>query len=134
MSKQLQMIKTTEVAAVIEPARVAPDLVYSGDDPVEQRRYFLGALAETGQVSVACSAVGVSRIEAHQWRKDPVFERAWQDAYKIARSVIVDEAVSRAVHGAHRPIFNRDGEVTGWLRVPSDAVLTVILKEPHLLG
>ncbi len=102
---KVPVLRVVQQGDVLEPEVVEANQIYTGNDEMERKRYFLGALAETGSVSRACQAVGISRIEAHQWRKDPFFERGWNEAYRIARTVIVDAPVDRAINGALRPIF-----------------------------
>ena len=102
-------------------------------DVRKRQSYFLGVLAETASVADACHYVGTTRVEVSEWRRDPAFNAAWNDALRIARSVIVDAAVDRAVNGAHVPIVDKTGDVTGWIRKPSDALLTTLLQNPHLM-
>jgi len=100
----------------------------------KKQSHFLGALAETASVAEACHYVGATRAEVFEWRRDPAFAAAWNEAVTIARSVIVDAAVDRALHGAPRPILDKSGEVVAWVRRPSDALLATLLQNPHLLN
>ena len=102
-------------------------------DVRKRQSYFLGVLAETASVADACHYVGATRVEVSEWRRDPAFEVAWNEALRLARSVIVDTAVDRAVNGAPNPIVTKAGEVTGWFRKPSDGLLTTLLQNPHLM-
>jgi len=132
--KQPPALRVVQTGDVIEPTVVDDIVPMELATEREMKSAFLGVLAETASVLEACKVVGISRVEAHQWRKDPAFDRAWNQAYTIARSVIIDAAVDRALVGTARPILDRYGEVKGWVRTPSDAVLSVLLKEPHLLN
>lgn len=74
----------------------------------EKLTAFCAALAETGQVSKACKAVGISRMTAYEWRQDiPEFREAWAKALKVAQLVLEDEAMRRAVEGVDEPLVHK---------------------------
>lgn len=94
----------------------------------EKLSAFCAALAETGQVSKACAAVGISRQTAYGWREDlPDFAEAWERAAKISTSVLEDEAVRRANEGWDEPVYHQ-GVQCGSVRKYSDTLLIFTLK------
>lgn len=94
----------------------------------ERLSAFCAALAETGQVSKACTAVGISRQTAYGWREDlPAFAEAWDRASKISTSVLEDEAVRRANEGWDEPVYHQ-GVQCGTVRKYSDTLLIFSLK------
>lgn len=94
----------------------------------EKLSAFCAALAETGQVSKACAAVGISRQTAYGWREDlPEFAEAWDKALKISTGVLEDEAVRRGHDGWDEPVFHQ-GVQCGTVRKFSDTMLIFTLK------
>jgi hypothetical protein len=112
---------------LFEPPSVQPIRARVFKDKQKKQSYFLGALAETASVADACHYVGATRVEVSEWRRDPAFNAAWSEALRLARSVIVDAAVDRAINGTAIPIVTKTGDVTGWFRRPSDGLLTTLL-------
>lgn len=91
-------------------------------------RAFLAVLAETANVSVAASAVGIARNTAYTRRNSSVAFRAlWDDA--VARSVdmLEEEARRRAAVGVDEPVFYQ-GQPCGVIRRYSDTLLIFLLK------
>ena len=81
----------------------------------EKIRIFLYMLAETGVVSDAARAAGMSKQSAYALRnsaKGRPFLLAWRAALLIARRRLADDMMSRAVHGCVEIIY-RDGKVWG---------------------
>jgi len=97
--------------------------------PEARRSRFLFVLRETGVVAEACRAVGASWTQVARWRRDdPRFARRYDEALHMGRSALLDVAVDRALNGAFKPVVDDSGEIVGWTREPSDAVLLVLLK------
>jgi len=78
-------------------------------------RLFLDTLAQTGIVATAARAAGLGVASAYRFRNRAggrLFALAWDGALRLARPRLVDEALSRAVHGCVELIV-RDGQVWG---------------------
>ena len=94
----------------------------------EKEAAFLHVLAETGNVSKACAAVGAGRTTVYDWREDsPEFREAWDKTAKRAVGVLRDEAHRRAVEGVPEPVFYQ-GTQCGTVQRYSDALLALLLK------
>lgn len=94
----------------------------------EKLTAFCAALAETCNVGRACSAVGISRWTAYQWRKAmPDFAEAWDDAMRAGVLALEDEAHRRAFEGIDEPVFYK-GDETGSIRKYSDTLAIFLLK------
>jgi hypothetical protein len=81
----------------------------------ERIRIFLQVLAQTGVVSDAARAAGLSTQAAYAFRNSArgrAFDVAWRAALLLARRRIADEVMSRAINGCVDVIV-RDGEVWG---------------------
>lgn len=111
-------------SALIEPGSlaVATDL---DDSFFETRRLceggwdgarkskFIGTLAETGVVTFACRACGMSAKAAYALRhRDPLFGKAWETALDMARHRLADELLARALKGSAEQLL-RDGCIVG---------------------
>lgn len=97
----------------------------------EKMRRFIEVLADTGQVSLACKAVGMSRESAYRLRRSPhgaAFARAWDAARHHAGSFLEDVAFERAIEGEERPVYNEYGEVIATKRVVNDRLLMFLLR------
>jgi len=94
----------------------------------ERATAFCAALAETGIVGRACTAVGISRRAAYNWREDyPEFAVAWSKALKIGVSALEDEAHRRAFDGTLEPVIHQ-GVECGTIRKYSDSLAMFLLK------
>lgn len=97
--------------------------------PEARRARFLFVLRESGVVAEACPAVGASWSLMTKWRReDPRFAREYDEALRHGRSALLDVAVDRALYGAFKPVVDEMGQLVGWTREPSDAVLLALLK------
>ena len=68
---------------------------------------FLEVLADTGNVTAAVAAAGISRTRAYERRKtDPAFATAWDEAEDIATDRLEDEARRRAIEGVAEPLVS----------------------------
>lgn len=94
----------------------------------ERRERFLELLRETGNVSDAARAAGVSRSRVYQVRAESEpFARQWEDAVGALGDRIEAEAVRRALHGVEEPYYYQ-GEERGTVRKYSDTLLMFLLK------
>lgn len=79
----------------------------------ERMAAFLETLADTGLVTEACRAAGMSRESARQLRnRDPVFAAAFAAALSRARAVVADGLLERSITGTVEHYY-RDGELVG---------------------
>jgi hypothetical protein len=126
-----------------DTAETAPD--YNPDDyrwvPVrrrqrydgwteEKQRRFIEVLADTGLVTKAAKAVGLSRESAHRLRRQPHaadFARAWDIAREHAAGLLEDIAFERAIEGVEQDIHDRDGNVVGAKLVHDSGMLKWLL-------
>jgi hypothetical protein len=100
----------------------------------EKQRRFIETLADTGLVSHAAKAVGMSRQSATRLRRSPhgaAFARAWDAARLHSGSALEDIAFERAIEGEERNVYNEYGEVVCTKRVVNDRMLTFLLS--HLM-
>ena len=89
---------------------------------------FLEALANSGNVRVACNAAGIERSTAYRARtKDEAFKKKWDVAIDDAADLLEAEAYRRAIQGVDRPVFYRGIQV-GTVRAYSDPLLIFLLK------
>jgi hypothetical protein len=96
----------------------------------EKQRRFIEELADTGIVSAAAKAVGMSRESAGRLRRSPqgaAFARAWDAARHHAGSVLEDIAFERAIEGVEHNVYDETGEVVCTKRVYNDRLLTFLL-------
>lgn len=104
----------------------------------ERQRAFIAALAESGCVTEACQAVGMSSQSAYRLRRDfeaRGFRHAWEAALDYAVRRLSDAAFSRAIHGVPVPHYYQ-GEVVGEHR-RFDEKLTMFLlryRDPMRYG
>jgi len=89
---------------------------------------FLAALGETGNVTTAATAAGVSRQACYLLRdRDELFASAWDSALETAADLLEAEARRRAADGVDEPVYYQ-GEVCGHVRRYSDTLLIFLLK------
>jgi hypothetical protein len=92
----------------------------------EKQRRFIEVLADTGLVSVAAKAVGMSREGANRLRRSPhgaAFARAWDAARQHAGGPLEDLAFERAIEGVEHNVYDENGEVVCTKRVFNDRLL-----------
>ena len=75
-----------------------------------KRRAFLGAFAQTGNVTRAAEMAGVDRSMHYLWLSDALYAAAFERAKDEAADHLETEARRRAVEGLRRLKFNRNGE------------------------
>ena len=74
---------------------------------------FIGTLAETGVVTLACRACGMSAKSAYALRhRDPLFAKVWEAALSMARALLADELLARSLKGSAEQLL-RDGAIVG---------------------
>ena len=121
-----------------DPPRGIPDhflpaptrLRVDGWTPEKQRR-FVEHLADCGCVSHAAQHVGMTKQSAYALRRrapNSMFAYAWDAAITLARGMLHDAAMERALEGAAVPVFHR-GEQVGERRVYSDRLLMFLLAQ-----
>ena len=100
---------------------------------VERQRRFLAVLAETGLVTQAAAAAGLTARSAHRLRARPdgrAFAVAWDHALTLASTRLVELAFERAIDGAVT-VTTRDGEEVRRTQAPSDRMLCFLLTHLH---
>ena len=96
----------------------------------EKQRRFIETLADTGLVSVAAKAVGMSREGAYALRRAEhggAFARAWDVAREHAAGLIEDIVFDRAIEGTEREVLNREGDVIATQLVHDNGLLKWLL-------
>ena len=91
---------------------------------------FIAALAESGCVTEACAAVGLSPKSAYRLRTRPdatIFRQAWDIALDQAIRRLTDAAYSRAIHGVVTPVFYQ-GEQIGERRRYDERLTMFLLR------
>jgi hypothetical protein len=95
----------------------------------ERQRAFIDVLADCGNVLLAAARVGMSEQSAHNLRKRPgaeSFNRAWENAVRLAKSRLASIAWQRGVEGVEVPYYYR-GELVGTRRHYSDRLLMFLI-------
>jgi hypothetical protein len=89
---------------------------------------FLAAYAQSGDVSDASRAAGISRRIHYLWlRGDAEYSDAFDEAKDEAVEALVREALRRAVQGFDEPVFHQ-GVQCGTVRKYSDTLLIFLMK------
>jgi hypothetical protein len=97
----------------------------------EKQRRFIETLADTGMVSAAAKAVGMSRETAYRLRRSAhgaAFARAWDAARGHAGGLVEDIAFERAIEGVEQNVYDENGEVVCTKRVYNDRLLMWLLS------
>ena len=111
------------------PATVTTRARHDGWTPQKQHD-FMAALAESGCVTDACAAVGMSPKSAYRLRARPdalVFRQSWDIALDFAVRRLGEAALSRALHGTVRPVYFQ-GEQVGERRYFDERLTMFILR------
>lgn len=102
----------------------------------ERQRVFLCVLSETGCITEAAHAAGVTARSAYRLRAHPQgkpFGDAWDQALRLATGKLIATAYERALHGT--PVrYMRDGKLVGETRAPSDRLLIYLLEKIRPTG
>lgn len=96
----------------------------------ERQRSFLRALADTGCISEAAHATGITPRSAYRLRNHPegrAFAAAWDQALQLAAARLMTTAYERAIKGGIREMW-KDGKVVAEVREPSDRLLVWLLS------
>lgn len=96
----------------------------------DRQRIFLTALTETGCISDACKAAGVSARSAYRLRARPdalSFADAWDEALLVSVTRLATLAFERATRGSIRELW-KDGVLIAESRQPSDKLLMFLLQ------
>jgi hypothetical protein len=97
----------------------------------EKQRRFIEVLADTGIVTFAAKAVGMSRESVNRLRHSPdgvAFARAWDAARQYAGSVLEDIAFERAIEGVEQNVYDEYGNIVCTKRVYNDRLLQYLLN------
>jgi hypothetical protein len=98
------------------------------------KRAFLAALAETGIVTRAADAAGITTKTVYSLREvDEAFAEEWRLARESAADRMETEALRRALEGVEEPVFGSGGTGVGTVEVGSirrysDTLLIFMLK------
>lgn len=96
----------------------------------ERQRSFLRALADTGCISEAAHATGITPRSAYRLRNHPqgkAFAAAWDQALQLAAARLMTTAYERAIKGGIREMW-KDGKIVAEVREPSDRLLVWLLN------
>jgi len=96
----------------------------------ERQHAFITALAETGCVTEAAAAVGMTARSAYRLRARAdanVFRQSWDIALDYAIRNLTDAALGRALHGVARPVFYK-GEQVGERRYYDERLTQFLLR------
>ena len=118
---------THEPGTLAEP--VPTRARHDGWTPEKQHR-FIEALAESGCVTEACRAVGMTTKSAYRLRTRAdasIFRQAWDLALDFAIRRLTDAVYSRAIHGVPRPVFYQ-GEQIGERRFYDERLAMFLLR------
>ena len=111
-----------------EPARLRPR--HDGWT-AERQRTFIATLAETGCISDACVAAGISPKSAYRLRAHAnagAFVEAWDRALLVATGRLASIAFDRAIKGTTREMW-KDGELVAEVRAPSNRMVMFLLSK-----
>jgi len=93
----------------------------------ERQKYFLTALAETGQVHLAAAAARLSVRSAQALRvRSPAFNAGWRLAEQLAVGRLSPLAFDRAINGRVEQVY-QGSDLVAERRVPSDKLLMWLL-------
>jgi len=101
---------------------------------LDRQRRFIECLADTGSVTQAAIAVGMSTVSCYRLRHSPDgkgFATAWDIAIQAASRRLIDLAFDRAVHGSEEPVFDKEGRRTGIRMRYNDRLLMFLLRAHH---
>jgi hypothetical protein len=92
------------------------------------KKMFLAALAETGNITSASKLTNIARNTHYTWLKeDPAYAAAVEDAFVQAAENLEREARRRAVSGVDKPVYYK-GEKVDTMKEYSDTLLIFLLK------
>lgn len=89
---------------------------------------FCALLAETGIVTDACTAVGMSTTSAYgARRRNPLFAAAWEESLRLARDRLADALLERSLNGCLEKYY-KDGELVGEKRLIDNRLGMQVLR------
>jgi hypothetical protein len=97
----------------------------------EKQRTFIEVLADTGNVTRAARAVGMSRDRCYALRRSPGaenFDRAWDAALAAASRQLIDVAFERAIDGVEEPVFSKEGQRIACRTRYNDRLLMFLMR------
>jgi hypothetical protein len=96
--------------------------------PHPKKRAFLAALAECGNIRIACESAKIDRKTYYNWLdEDDVFKEGALAARDHASDLLEQEAWRRAREGTDKPVY-QGGGLVGTVREYSDTLLIFLLK------
>lgn len=88
----------------------------------------LGAVAATGNLTLACERLNISRLMVYSLKaQDPVFAKRLEEAKDLGVAAWEDEATRRAFHGWDKPVYQQGLQV-GVEKMYSDPLAMFLLK------
>lgn len=94
----------------------------------EKETDFCAVLAETGIVSTACKAIGITRATAYNRKKESAdFAVRWNESLQIGITALEDEVHRRAFEGVDKPLVYQ-GQFTPLFTEAKDGDGNVILE------
>ena len=94
----------------------------------EKEQQFLDALAETGNVSIACLEAGLGRRTVYEWKEaDPDFAELWDDHLDQGIAKLELECLRRARDGVEEDVY-QGGHLVGTRKRYSDTLAIFLLK------
>lgn len=93
---------------------------------------FIGVLADSGSVTAAAQAVGMTPSGAYALRRAPggeAFARAWEAAVHQAAHALIDVAFDRAFNGSDEPVYGPGGRVVGRKHRQCDGMIMFLLRK-----
>lgn len=106
------------------------DMEEVGSNEITQpnKRAFLAALSEVGNITGASKITGIARKTHYNWmQEDPAYAAAYKEAIEEAAENLETEARRRAVQGTAKPVFYQ-GNQCGTVQEYSDTLLIFLLK------
>jgi hypothetical protein len=98
------------------------------------QKEFIAALADTGSVTQAARAVGMSVTSCYRLRRAPSaesFARAWESALEQASKRLIDLAFDRAFNGTEEPVLDKHGNCIYIRQRTNDRLLMFLLRHHH---
>lgn len=100
---------------------------------LEKQKRFIETLADTGSVTMAARAAGMSRVSAYKLRRTPGeenFAAAWEVAVDQATKALHDIALDRAMNGVDDPVLDSKGNCV-YVRTRYNDRLLMFLLSSH---
>lgn len=98
------------------------------------QKEFISALADSGSVTQAARAVGMSVTSCYRLRRAPTaesFARAWEAALEQASKRLIDLAFDRAFNGTEEPVLDKHGNCIYIRQRTNDRLLMFLLRHHH---